>query len=37
VLAVIGPAMTAWAQGDVDDLIAVVDDAFAALATGVSR
>jgi len=37
VLAVIGPAMTAWAEGDVDDLIAVVDDAFAALAAGVSR
>jgi AcrR family transcriptional regulator len=36
VLAVIGPAMTAWAEGDVDDLITVVDDAFAALATGVS-
>jgi AcrR family transcriptional regulator len=37
VLSVIGPAMTAWAQGDVDDLIAVIDDAFAALAAGVSR
>ncbi len=37
VLAVIGPVMTAWAEGDVDDLVAVVDDAFAALAAGVSR
>ena len=36
VLGVIGPAMTAWAEGEVEDLIAVVDDAFAALATGVS-
>jgi AcrR family transcriptional regulator len=37
VLAVIGPVMTAWAEGEVDDLVAVVDDAFAALAAGVSR
>jgi transcriptional regulator MftR-like protein len=35
-LGVIGPALTAWAEGEVEDLIAVVDDAFAALATGVS-
>jgi AcrR family transcriptional regulator len=37
VLAVIGPAMTAWAEGDVDDLIAVVDDAFASLRAGISN
>jgi len=37
VLAVIGPAMTAWAQGDVDDLIAVIDDAFASLRAGISN
>jgi hypothetical protein len=33
---VIGPAVTAWAEGEAEDLVAVVDDAFAALATGVS-
>ncbi len=37
VLSVIGPAMTAWAQGDVDDLIAVIDDAFASLRAGISN
>lgn len=37
VLGVIGPALTAWATGDGGDLIALVDAAFAALETGVSR
>jgi AcrR family transcriptional regulator len=37
-LAAIGPAMTAWADRDVADLVALVDAAFAALETGcVSR
>ena len=36
VLGVIGPAVAAWAEGEGDDLIALVDHAFAALATGVS-
>lgn len=36
VLGVIGPAMTTWAEGEVEDLVAVIDDAFAALAAGMA-
>ena len=35
-LGAIAPAIMAWAEGDDQDLIALVDDAFAALAAGVS-
>ena len=35
-LGAITPAIMAWAEGDGEDLIALIDDAFAALATGVS-
>jgi AcrR family transcriptional regulator len=35
-LAAIGPAMTAWAEGEDDDPVALIDAAFAALLAGMS-
>ena len=35
-LGAMAPALTAWADGEEEDLVALIDDAFAALAAGVS-